>query len=42
MKIYYHSNTIRLSGKVWEIREKLKEWSKLSITLQELLNQKGH
>ena len=42
MKVYYHANSIRLVGKVKEIRTKLKEWSNLSMTVQDLLRQKGH
>ncbi|WP_240688919.1 Z-ring formation inhibitor MciZ [Ammoniphilus sp. YIM 78166] len=42
LKIYFHSNTIRVVGKVWEIRAKLKEWSNLSMTVQDLLSRKGH
>jgi hypothetical protein len=43
MKLYYHSNSLRLVGKAWEIRAKLKELkTDRPITLQEYLKNKGH
>ncbi|HJV45907.1 MAG TPA: Z-ring formation inhibitor MciZ [Bacillota bacterium] len=42
MKIYYSENSLRLCGKVWEVRNKLKSWSKLPISVKDLLVSKGH
>jgi hypothetical protein len=42
MKIYFNSNILRLVGKVGDVREKLKEWSRSSLTVQQLLQNKGH
>jgi hypothetical protein len=42
MKAYYTENSLRLTGKAWEIRHKLKEWSKLSICVKDLLRHLGH
>ena len=43
MKLYYHSYSLRLVGKVWEIRAKLKELkTDRTITLKEYLKKKGH
>ncbi|APH06994.1 Z-ring formation inhibitor MciZ [Bacillus weihaiensis] len=35
MKIYRHEKGIIMSGRAWEVREKLKEYGKIYPTLQE-------
>ncbi|WP_425452701.1 Z-ring formation inhibitor MciZ [Ammoniphilus oxalaticus] len=42
MKIYYDRQSIRMVGKAWQIRARLRSWSKRAITIQDLLRQKGH
>jgi hypothetical protein len=42
MKIYFNSNILRVAGKVGEVRAKLKEWAGSALTVQQLLQRKGH
>ncbi|WP_084028981.1 Z-ring formation inhibitor MciZ [Bacillus sp. J33] len=35
MKVYVHSNGILLAGKAWEVREKLKQYSKKYIFVKD-------
>jgi len=37
MKVYRSKNQLKLYGKAWEIRTKLREFSRLHLTLKEYL-----
>jgi hypothetical protein len=39
MKLYMSENQLRLVGKSWQIRAKLRELARSPITLQQLLSQ---
>lgn len=38
MKMYCASNNVRIVGKVWEVRAKLKQMTKRDVTLNEWLS----
>ncbi|MBO8170605.1 MAG: Z-ring formation inhibitor MciZ [Bacillaceae bacterium] len=40
MKAYYHFNQLRLVGKGWEIKNKLREWARHPMTLKSFLDQR--